>query len=63
MDDDSKDSSGYHLDTQSFTLKEVERLVDALGKKFKFEVNIQKAKNKKTILLLSRSIHITKYII
>ena len=40
MDDGSKDSSGHCLDTQSFTLKEVERLVEALEKKFKFEVNI-----------------------
>jgi hypothetical protein len=48
MDDGSKDSSGYRLHTQCFSIKEVERLADALGKNFKFEVNIHKAKNKKT---------------
>jgi hypothetical protein len=48
MDDGSKDSSGYRLNTQSFSLKENERLADALGKRFKFEVNIHKDNNYKT---------------
>lgn len=48
MDDGSKDRSGYKLNTQGFTLKENERLADALGKAFKFEVNIHADNNKKT---------------
>lgn len=48
MDDGSKDNSGYHLNSQGFTLKENEQLADALGKVFKFEVNIHKDNNNKT---------------
>ena len=42
MDDGSTDRYGYRLNTQNFTLKEQEKLADALGRQFKFEINIQK---------------------
>jgi hypothetical protein len=49
MDDGSRHGkSGYILHTQGFTLRENEKLADALGKRFKFEVNIHKDNNKKT---------------
>jgi hypothetical protein len=49
MDNGSKmRRSGYFLNTQGFTLSENEQLADALGKRFKFEVNIHKDNNKKT---------------
>ena len=49
MDDGSrKDKSGYHLHTQGFSLRENERLADALGKSFKFNVNIHTDNNYKT---------------
>tara|TARA_B110001450_G_C17556571_1_gene454917 strand:+ start:269 stop:940 length:672 start_codon:yes stop_codon:yes gene_type:complete len=41
MDDGSKSgSAGYYLNTQNFTLRENKHLADALGKVFKFEVNV-----------------------
>jgi hypothetical protein len=48
MDDGSNNGSGYILNTQGFTLRENERLADALGKRFKFEVNIHTDNNYKT---------------
>jgi hypothetical protein len=48
MDDGNKTGSGYILNTQGFTLSENEQLADALGKSFKFEVNIHMDNNKKT---------------
>lgn len=41
MDDGNKSKNkGYYLNTQTFSLKENERLADALGKAFGFEINI-----------------------
>jgi len=48
MDDGSKGTSGYYLHTQGFSLSENEILADALGKVFKFEVNIHTDNNYKT---------------
>lgn len=48
MDDGGKSGlSGYFLNTQGFTLQENKRLADALGKNFKFEVNIHSDNNYK----------------
>tara|TARA_R110001592_G_scaffold150202_2_gene375965 strand:- start:1721 stop:2407 length:687 start_codon:yes stop_codon:yes gene_type:complete len=48
MDDGNKDKYGYVLNTQGFSLRDNERLADALGKCFKFEVNIHKDNNYQT---------------
>lgn len=47
--------SGYILNTQKFSLKEHEILADALGRKFKFEVNIQKDKGKYRLYITANS--------
>lgn len=49
MDDGNKDkNTAYVLNTQGFTLRENESLADALGKSFKFNVNIHKNNNYRT---------------
>lgn len=49
MDNGNKSKNiGYILNTQAFTLLENERLADALGKVFKFNVNIHRYDSKKT---------------
>lgn len=55
MDDGCKDTSGYLLNTQSFSLKEQEILADALGRKFKFEVNIHKDRSHYRLYVTAKS--------
>lgn len=55
MDDGSKNSSGYLLNTQNFTLKEQERLADALGRKFNFEINLHKDRNNYRLYITAKS--------
>lgn len=55
MDDGCKGNNGYILNTQSFSLKEQEVLADALGRKFKFEVNIHKDRNNYRLYISAKS--------
>lgn len=56
MDDGSRmDTSGYVLNTQNFTLKEQELLADALGRRFKFEVNIHKDRDNYRLYITANS--------
>lgn len=55
MDDGCKDVSGYLLNTQNFSLIEQERLTDALGRKFKFEVNIHKDRENYRLYIKAKS--------
>ena len=56
MDDGAKmRNSGYILNSQNFSLKEQERLADALGRKFKFEVNIHKDREKYRLYITANS--------
>jgi len=56
MDDGAKmRNCGYTLNTQNFTLKEQEILADALGRKFKFEVNIHKDREKYRLYITANS--------
>jgi hypothetical protein len=56
MDDGAQmRNSGYILNTQNFSLKEQEILADALGRKFKFEVNIHKDREKYRLYITANS--------
>ena len=59
MDDGTKINSGYILNSQGFTLNENKRLANALGKNFKFEVNIHKDDSKKNDNKVSYRLYIT----
>jgi len=49
MDDGSAHKNyAYYLNTQGFSLSDNKVLADALGKSFKFEINIHKDNNYKT---------------
>ena len=55
MDDGCRDKYSYILNTQNFTLKEQEVLADALGRKFKFQVNIHKDRDTYRLYITSNS--------
>ena len=55
MDDGAKNENGYILNTQNFCLKEQEILCDALGRNFKFEVNIHRDRQNYRLYITSKS--------
>ena len=55
MEAGGKKESGYILHTQKFTLKEQVILAGALGRKFKLEVNIHKAREKYKLYITAAS--------
>ena len=55
MDDGCRHKYSYILNTQNFTLKEQEILADALGRKFKFEVNIHKDRDNYRLYITANS--------
>lgn len=55
MDDGCKDSYGYVLNTQCYSLAEQHILADALGRKFKFEVNVHKDRDNYRLYVTAKS--------
>jgi hypothetical protein len=55
MDEGAKNENGYILNTQNFCLKEQEILCDALGRNFKFEVNIHRDRQNYRLYITSKS--------
>jgi len=55
MDDGCKHSYGYLLNTHCFSLTEQETLADALGRTFKFEVNIHKDRENYRLYITAKS--------
>jgi len=55
MDDGCKDRYSYVLNTQCYSLAEQHILADALGRKFKFEVNVHKDRDNYRLYITSKS--------
>lgn len=55
MDDGCKDDYSYILNTQNFLFTEQETLIQALGRKFKFETNIHKDRNNYRLYITAKS--------
>lgn len=55
MDDGCKDTYGYLLNTQNFSFLEQQKLAEALGRKFKFEINIHKDRDNYRLYITSKS--------
>jgi hypothetical protein len=63
MDDGNKQGSGFHLNTQAFTLEEVELLSNVLINKFGIQNTIQHHKNGYRIYILSKSMESFKFLV
>lgn len=63
MDDGSKSGSGFHLNTQAFTLEEVKLLSNILMDKFGLVNTIQSHKNGYRIYILSKSMEMFRLLV